>query len=197
MGAALKRFIAGGPAYWVTIAALLAVAVGSVVWFRHEFSILYSQVTGAEDHELKHWRAWAEHYDRLFAMLAWNAPLGVQIEELDTSTGIVITRHEHGLTVARSVFLADQDPGVILTMDARTAEDLLATVPETEPDEIWQMMKDRLNARRISIWNDPDIDRLHRQGYLAFMRALDTRPAGSEWPEIHELLNTTNDPPAP
>lgn len=197
MGRALKRFVAGGPAYWATIAVLLALAIGSAVWFRHEFSVLYRQVTGAEDDELERWRAWAEHYDRLFGMLAWDAPVGLQIAELDTSTGIVITRYEHGLSVARSVFLADRDPGVILTMDASTAEDLLATVPETEPDEIWQMMKDRLNARRISIWNDSDIDRLHRQGYLAFMRALDTRPADHQWPEVEELLNTTNDPAAP
>jgi len=197
MRAALRRFVAGGPAYWVTVAALLAVTIGSVVWFRHEFSILYSQVTGAEDDELKHWRAWAEHYDRLFEMLAWNAPIGLQIEGRDTSTGIVITRHEHGLTIARSLFLAGRDPGVILTVDAGTAEDLLATVPETEPDEIWQMMKDRLNARRISIWSDPDIQRLHRQGYLAFMRALDTRPPDAQWPEIHELLGETEELRAP
>lgn len=197
MGRALKRFVAGGPAYWATIAVLLALAIGSAVWFRHEFSVLYRQVTGAEDEELERWRAWAEHYDRLFGMLAWDAPVGLQIAELDTSTGIVITRYEDGLTVTRSMFLANRDPGVILVMDASTAEDLLATVPETEPDAIWQMMKDRLNARGISIWSDPDIERLHQQGYLAFMRALDTRPPGTQWPAILELLGEADDPQAP
>ncbi len=73
-------------------------------------------------------------------------------------------------------------------MEPKTAKELLDSVPNTDPEKIWQMMKDRLYAHDIAVWNDPDLKRLQQGGYLAFMRAIDTRPSNLDWPAVKRIL---------
>lgn len=187
------RAALAGPLFWVVLGGLLMVSAVSVIVYRQEFSVLGQQVGDGEDHELFRWRAFAQHYQPLFGMLVWDAPVGIQIDDRDASSGLVVTRDASGVHVRRTAFLRREDPGVVLRMDRGTAHDLLGSVPATAPDAIWQMMKDRLGARRIIVLSDPDLARLERDGYLAFMRALDTRPQELEWPQVRERLGENLD----
>lgn len=172
--------------FFGVLAVLILLALLPVVWFRHDFAALARSV-GPGDPDVARWQAWARHYDRLFAMLAEGERVAV-LPEGSRSAGILLERRPEGMAARRSLFLRRERPGVILTLDDRTARELLDTVPETDPEAIWQMMKDRLYDRRITVWSDPDLDRLQRGGYLAFLRAIDTRPPGVDWPTVKARL---------
>jgi hypothetical protein len=45
-------------------------------------------------------------------------------------------------------------------------------------------MNNGLYAGHIHIWNDTEMDRLHRGGYLLLMRAIDTHPDGLDWKTV-------------
>lgn len=170
-----------------TIAVLLAIAAVNIYSFRHDFAALARGAVGGDRSEVARWQAFAQHYDRMFGMLAWNRPLAVRIKGR-RSSGILIERDGDGVNVRPSLVLARAKPGVLLTIEPAAAEALLATVPHTDPGAIWQIMKDRLFAHEIEVWSDPDLDRLQRDGYLAFLRAFDTRPKGVDWDTIRIRL---------
>lgn len=185
--ARISRLLARDRYYYATIAILIGLTASVAFAFRHDLAALGGRVIPVEDEEVARWEAWADHYDRLFGMLRWGERIGIQVEG-QRGSGIVLERTAEGM-VARSAFvLRREDPGVVLRLDRDAARDLLSSVPGTEPDAIWQMMKDRLYGRQITVWSDPDLDRLQEGGYLAFLRAIDTRPKGVEWPEIKKRL---------
>lgn len=173
--------------FFAVLAFLLGLAVVNLYWFRDDFASLARQVLPREDPEVARWQAWARHYDRLFGMLGEGERVAFQIEGA-RSSGIVIERTPAGPTARRSSFIRREKPGVVLSLEPGTAEELLASVPRTDPEAIWQMMKDRLYGRQITVWSDPDLDRLERGGYLAFLRAIDTRPSGVDWPTVKARL---------
>lgn len=168
--------------------ALLALVAGcNVARWRQDFAALALCALPAADDELARWQQWARHYDRLFAMLAPGERVAIQVVGA-RSSGILLERSPAGMAARRSPFVRRHAPGVVLTLDAATANQLLATAPAGDPEGIWQMMKDRLYARQITAWSDPDVERLRRGGYLAFLRAIDTRPPGLTWPAVKALL---------
>lgn len=174
--------------FFFTIFGLLLLVAGlNLYWFRDDFAALAHKFLRGNDPDVARWERWARQYDQLFAMLGEGERVGIQIEG-QRSSGIVLERTSQGMIARRSLFLGREKPGVILTFPRRTAEQLLASVPGTDPEAIWQMMKDRLYTRQMTIWNDPDIERLQRGGYLAFMRAIDTRPPDVEWPGVKARL---------
>ncbi len=183
----LVRLLLRKPIYFSLVGFLFLLAGINFYLFRHDFSALAQQLLHKDDIELTRWQQWARHYDRLFAMLGQGERVGIQLEG-HKSSGILIERTPRGIVARRSLFLRSEKPGVILTFQRATAEKFLATVPGTDPEAIWQMMKDGLYGRQITVWNDPDIDRLYRGGYLAFMRAIDTRPASEDWPTVKRRL---------
>jgi len=183
----MRRLLVRNPIFLGIVGLLLLLTSINLYWFRHEFSVLARQILRQQDPEVARWAQWAEHYDRLFGMLVVGERVGIQLEGYH-SAGIVLEHSPRGMVARRSLFLRREKPGVILTFQPRTAEELLATVPQTDPEAIWQMMKDRLYARQITVWSDPDINRLHKGGYLAFMRAIDTRPPNMDWPTVKALL---------
>ncbi len=187
MRALISRLLDRKAIFYSLVLALLLVAGLNLYAFRHDFEALAVAVLPGEDGELARWQRWAAHYDRLFGMLVWDQPVAVRLEGC-RSSGFLVSRDADGMTVERSLFLRFRDPAVILTFERAAADRLLGTVPHTEPDAIWQMMKDALNAREVTLWNDPDVGRLHRGGYLAFMRAIDTRPRNMDWPTVRTLL---------
>lgn len=182
----LRALLTRSPTFFAAIAFLFLLSGVNLYWFRYDFSVLAQQLL-QRDEELARWQQWARHYDRLFGMLAWGERVGIQ-REGQHSVGIVIERTPEGVVARRSLFLRRERPGVVLTLQQQTAEDLLASVPHTDPEAIWQMVKDRLYARQITVWSDADIGRLQRGGYLAFMRAIDTRPPNTDWPRVKSLL---------
>lgn len=173
--------------FFGVVAFLLVLSALNLYWFRHDFAALARQALPGEDSEVTRWQAWARHYDRLFGMLAEGELVAFQIEG-SRSSGMVIERTPSGLVARRSPFVRREDPGVVLSLQPAAAEELLASVPGTDPDAIWQIMKDRLYGRQITVWSDPDLDRLERGGYLAFLRAIDTRPAAVDWPAVKARL---------
>lgn len=183
----LSRFLARGRNFYVAVGLLIALNVAVGYWFRHDFAVLANRVAPAEDAQVARWERWARHYDRLFGALRWGERVGIQVDGQHGS-GIVLERTADGMVARRAFLLQSADPGVILKFDRDAAEDVLGSVPETDPEAIWQMMKDRLYGRQITVWSDPDLDRLEEGGYLAMLRAIDTRPKGVEWPAIKERL---------
>lgn len=175
-----------GP-FFGLVGLLLLIAGINLYWFRYDFSMLAGQVMHREDIELARWQRWAQHYERLFAMLAPGEHVGIQLEGW-RSSGILLERTPQGMMARRALFLRRERPGVILTFQPATAEALLASVPQADPEAIWQKMKDGLYGRQLTIWNDPDIGRLHKGGYLAFMRAIDTRPTNLDWATVKAIL---------
>lgn len=173
--------------FFGVVAFLLALSALNLYWFRHDFAALARQALPGGDPGVARWQAWARHYDRLFGMLAEGERVAFQVEGSHSSS-IVIERTPAGLTARRSPFIRRENPGVVLSLGPGTAEELLGSAPGTDPDAIWQMMKDRLYGRQITVWSDPDLDRLERGGYLAFLRAIDTRPAGIDWPTVKARL---------
>lgn len=172
--------------FFGVLAVLLLLAVPPLIWFRHDFAALPG-VLAPHDAETARWQGWARHYDRLFAMLGEGERVAIQTEG-NRSSGIVLERRSGAMVARRSLFLRREHPGVVLILGRDTAEKLLASAPATAPDKIWQMMKDRLFGRQITIWSDPDLDRLQQGGYLAFLRAIDTRPSGADWPAVKARL---------
>lgn len=183
----ISRLLAQDRYFYLTV-VLLIVLTGSVAfWFRYDLAALGNRVTPVEDAELARWEAWARHYDRLFGMLREGERVGIQVSGQHGS-GILLERTAEGMEARRAFVVTREDPGVVLKLDRDAARAFLSSVPDTEPDEIWQMMKDRLYGRQITVWSDPDLDRLEEGGYLAFLRAIDTRPKGVEWPEVKKRL---------
>src|SRR5262245_24957092 len=168
--------------FFGVLIGLLLLAAVPLVWFRHDFAALLP-----DDSEVARWQAWARHYNRLFGMLGEGERVAVQLEG-NRSSGIVLERRPEGMVARRSLFLRREHPGVVLSFKRDTAIGLLDSVPQTDPEQIWQMMKDRLYDRKITVWSDPDLDRLQRGGYLAFLRAIDTRPSGVDWPTVKARL---------
>lgn len=165
------------------VALFFLVAGINLYVFRCDFSALAVEAFRHHDADLGRWQQWAQHYSNLFAALPWGARVGIQVEGCH-SAGILLEKTSGGMAARRSAFLRRENPGVTLVFPPRTAEEMLASVEHTDPDAIWQMMKDRLYTRRLTIWNDPDIERLQKGGYLAFMRAIDTRPPDLDWPTL-------------
>lgn len=190
MTSRVSRFFARGRNFYVAVGLLIALNLGVGYAFRHDFRALASRVAPAEDAEVARWERWARHYDRLFGPLRWGERVGIQVSG-EHGSGIVLERTAEGMVARRAFLLRSADAGVILKFERDIAEELLGSVPETEPEEIWQMMKDGLYGRRITVWSDPDLDRLQEGGYLALLRAIDTRPKDVEWPEIKERLGET------
>lgn len=185
--ARLSRALARGPAFYGLLAVLLAFAFLFVYLFRADFAVLGRQVLGLGDPEVERWEAWANHNSQLFGMLPWGETVGVQVGGA-RSSGVLLARTGEGIDAERRLFLKRADPGVVLTMSRETADGLLESVPGTPPEEIWQTMKDLLYGRRLTIWADPNVERLQEDGYLAFLRAIDTRPADVPWPAVKVLL---------
>ena len=183
----LRRLLIRQSSFFVLVGILLSLTVVNLYWFRHDFSVLAGQVLRRGDPELSRWQQWARHYDRLFAMLAPGERVGVQMEGW-RSSGILIERAPETIVARRCLFLRREKPGVILTFQPQAAEELLASAPQTDPEAIWQKMKDGLYTRQITVWNDPDIGRLHKGGYLGLLRAIDTRPANLDWPAVKAIL---------
>lgn len=188
----LSRVLARGPVFYGLLLLCLAVAGLFLFLFRADFAVLARLGLGLDDPEVERWEAWAGHHDRLFGMLPWGERVGVQVG-VARSSGILITRTGEGMVAERRLFLERADPGVVLSMSRETADDLLASAPGSDPDEIWQTMKDLLYGRRLTLWADPDVERLQEDGYLAFMRAIDTRPADVPWPAVKVLLGEDPD----
>lgn len=187
MPSKLSRFLARDRNFYAAV-LLLVVLAGTVgFFFRHDLRALTLGVAPIEDREVARWQEWTEHYDQLFAMLRWGERVGIQ-QEGQRSSGIILERTEGGMVARRAFIVARENPGVVLRLDRDATDDLLGSVPDTAPEEIWQLMKDRLYGRQITVWSDPDLDRLQEGGYLAFLRAIDTRPKGVEWPAIKERL---------
>lgn len=186
-GTRLARALTGGRWFVPLLVALLALSGLIAYAFRGDFAVLAQRALGREAEQVEPWQRWANHYDDLFAMLPWGERVGIQLEGA-RSAGILLTRTADGMVAESRLFLRRAEPGVVLTMSRETAGELLASVPATEPDAIWQMIKDRLYGRQITLWSDPDMSRLHRSGYLALMRAVDTRPPGVPWPAVEALL---------
>ena len=181
------RLLLRRPIYFWVVGFLFLLAGINLYVFRCDFSVLAQQVLHKDDPEVGRWQQWARHYDRLFGMLRQGERVGIQLEGYKSS-GILIERTPRGVVARRSLFLRSKKSGVVLTFQRATAEKFLSTVPGTDPEAIWQMMKDGLYGRQITVWNDPDTDRLYRGGYLAFMRAIDTRPANEDWPAVKRRL---------
>jgi hypothetical protein len=172
--------------FFGVLAGLLLLAAVPLFWFRHDFAAV-PRVLVPGDHEVARWQAWARHYDRLFGMLGEGERVAVQLAG-NRSSGILLERRPEGMVARRSLFLRREHPGIVLSLERGAAEGLLDSVPQTDPEQIWQMMKDRLYDRKITVWSDPDLDRLQRGGYLAFLRAIDTRPSGVDWPTVKARL---------
>lgn len=173
--------------FFLLIAFLGGVTLANLYWFRSDFGALAGRVTGQQASYAERWQAWAAHYDRLFGMLQEGARIGIQ-EEGARGSGLVLERRSGAMQVRTTLRLDSEGAGVVLILQRGLAEKLLASVPDGDPEAIWQWMKDLLNERRITIWSDPDLERLHAGGYLAFMRAIDTRPPDHAWPEIRRML---------
>ena len=183
----MLNFLARSRAFFVVVAFLLLLAGINLYVFRYDFSVLARQVWQKEDAEVARWQRWARHYGRLFAMLGPGERVGIQLEGY-RSSGILLEPTSQGVVARRSLFLRRERPGVILTFQRGTADKFLGTAPGTDPEAIWQMMKDALYGRQITVWNDPDIDWLQRGGYLAFIRAIDTRPPNVDWTTVKGRL---------
>ncbi len=183
----MLKLVTHNRSFFGLLAILLLLAVANLYWFRQDFSVLAGQLFHREDPELNRWERWAWHYERLFAMLATGERVGIQLEGW-RSSGILFERTPQGVTARRVLFLRHKRPGVILTFQPATAEAFLSSVPHTDPEAIWQKMKDGLYGRQITAWNDPDIERLHKGGYLALMRAIDTRPTNLDWTSVKAIL---------
>ncbi len=69
--------------------------------------------------------------------------MGIQLDGY-RSSGILLERTAQRMVARRTLSLRREKPGVILTLPRQTAEEMLATVPQTNPEAICQMMKDRL-----------------------------------------------------
>lgn len=186
-GKRIARTLTGGRWFLPLLVGLLVLSALFVVRFRGDFAVLAQHALGREAAQAEPWQRWANHYGDLFAMLPWGERVGIQVEGA-RSSGILLTRTADGMVAESRLFLRRAEPGVVLTMSRETAGELLATVPATEPDAIWQMMKDRLYGRQLTLWSDPDLTRLHEGGYLAFMRAIDTRPPDVPWTAVEALL---------
>ena len=50
------------------------------------------------------------------------------------------------------------------------------------------MVKDDLYGDHLKIWHDPNLEALHRGGYLRLMLAIDTRPVSMPWGEVKDKL---------
>lgn len=183
----VRAFLARRAVFRLLVAGLILVSAANVYWFRHDFATLARVVFLRSDPEVARWQQWAQHYRRLFGMLKRGERIGV-FREGYVSAGIVLERAPQGVVARRSLFVRGERPGVILTLAENAAEELLSSVPQTEPDAIWQMMKDRLYGRQITVWCDSDLDRLQQGGHLAFLRAIDTRPPYADWPAIKARL---------
>ncbi|MBA2319738.1 MAG: hypothetical protein H0V89_01175 [Deltaproteobacteria bacterium] len=167
------------------VIGLLAVGLANLVFLRQDLPVAVGSAIG-RDAAADRWAAWVAHYESLFAMLHEGSVVGIQVAG-ERSVGVVVYRGSGGIASRRVLRLAAEDPGVILTIEPATAQALVARTTG-DPDEIWQIMKDRLSEGRIRIWSDPDPDRLYSGGYLAFMRAIDARPPDVDWLTIRRKL---------
>lgn len=176
------------------IAICFVLAAANLYLFRHDFAALGARLLGREQQHVEAWQRWASHYDQLFGALPWGEKVGVQVAG-QKSSGVVLERTADGMVARHALFMERAAPGMVLTFEPEAAEKLLASVPDTEPGAIWQIMKDLLYDRQITVWSDPDLDRLQEGGYLALLRAVDTRPPGVDWPEIKRRLGEVDEPP--
>lgn len=190
----LSRALARDSVFYGLVALALLLAVLFLYLFRADFAVLARQALRLDDPEVARWERWAGHNEQLFGALPWGEPVGVQVEGA-RSSGILLTRTGDGMTVERRLFLKRAEPGVVLSMSRETADDLLEEPERREPGAIWQTMKDLLYGRQLTLWADPDVERLQEDGYLAFMRAIDTRPADVPWPAVKVLLGENPQPP--
>ncbi|MEO5988239.1 MAG: hypothetical protein ABIU54_13575 [Candidatus Eisenbacteria bacterium] len=168
------------------MAALLAVSLANAWMFRGDFRAAAGALFVRRDPQAENWERWARHYDRLFAMLASGERIGIQVEGHQAS-GYLLERTGGTMRGRSALLIRRQHPGVVLTIQQAAATEMLSSL-DHDPDSIWQEMKDRLSAREISLGCDNDVSRLQRGGYLAFMRAIDTRPPGMKWPAVKALL---------
>ncbi len=170
----------------LAVIGLLAVGLANLAFLRQDLPVAVGSAIG-RDADADRWAAWVAHYERLFAMLHEGSVVGIQVAG-ERSVGIAVYRGPGGGIASRRVLrLAAEDPGVILTIERATAQALLARTTG-DPDEIWQILKDRLSEGRIRIWSDPDLERLYSGGYLAFMRSIDARPPDLDWLTIRRKL---------
>jgi len=173
--------------FYSLICFSLLITLILLYFYRYDFSELARKTLHREDPQVAAYQHWANHYYKLFSMLKPGERVGIQLRGA-RSSGILLERKTHEITARNVLFLKSERPGVILIMEPKTAKELLDSVPNTDPEKIWQMMKDRLYAHDIAVWNDPDLKRLQQGGYLAFMRAIDTRPSNLDWPAVKRIL---------
>lgn len=183
----LRTFLVIRSRFLALTVLLLGLTLANLYWFRSDFAALAGRISGRQASYAERWQAWASHYGRLFGMLQQGARIGIQVEGA-RGTGLVLERRSGGVHVRASLSLRSEGAGVVLILEPGLDEELLGSVPGTPAEDIWQWMKDLLNERRITVWSHPDLEKLTSGGYLAFMRAVDTRPPDHDWPEIRRML---------
>lgn len=120
-------------------------------------------------------------------MLKTGEKIGILLDG-SRSTGFLFVRDSRGVQVRRTMAMQKEMPGVVLSMDSQTAQKFLSSVEQTNPDQIWALMKDALYGREITVWADPNVQRLQAGGYLKFLRAIDTRPPNMDWPALKKII---------
>lgn len=165
------------------MAALVLIA--SLAWAGRDLATVGRGLVG-RDHRAEQWQRWVAHHDRLFGMLHEGSRVGLQ-ERGELGVGIVVERAADGIVARRTLHLASERPPVVLVVETATADALLGST-DGDPDAIWQVLKEALAEGRITLWSDPDLQRLDAGGHLAFMRAVDVRPREVGWSTVRELL---------
>ena len=182
-----RRFLLNTPAL-VLGCLLLIVPAGLEVWaFYPDFASWTRILFERPDPRAALWQRWAAHYEGLFGMLPAPASVGIQYQG-ERSAGISLQKTSAGFTASPRFVLAQSHPGIVFTLDKNAREQLLNGFESRPPGDIWALMKSGLYAGHIHIWNDTDLDRLHRGGYLLLMRAIDTHPDGLDWKTVKQKL---------
>ena len=182
-----RRFLLNTPAL-VLASILLIVPAGLEVWaFYPDFASWTRILLQRHDPRADLWRRWATHYDGLFGMLPPPASVGIQYQG-EHAAGVSLQKSQAGFTASSRFVLAQSHPGVVFTLDEGARQQLLNGFESRSPEDIWALMKSGLYAGHIHIWNDTDMDRLHRGGYLLLMRAIDTHPDELDWKTVKQML---------
>ena len=188
MRESLSRFLSNTPAFGLSLALFAAVTVlsGYACW--PDLRTASHLALGRTDERAELWRSWAEHNSGLFGMLYVPARIGIQ-ERGQRASGVLLEKTASGFRAETKLWLSAAKPHLVFLVDQTAERRLLEKFQLRSPGDIWQVVKEQLYGDHLKIWHDPDLEALHRGGYLLLMRAIDTRPEPMPWGAVKNKLD--------